>query len=116
MKRLLKTTLFAALIFMGFAFSPVISTSVVGVYGVCDDNPSNVRLELKSDNTFEYFDNSVTPKVNVTGKWEFTKEDVVLLSSNQGATFHTKWKISENREVAKSRKGMTFYTLRKQGE
>ncbi|MBI1266287.1 MAG: hypothetical protein GC193_02525 [Cryomorphaceae bacterium] len=116
MMRLLKSTLFVGFVFGAFAFTPVASKSVVGVYGVCDDNPSQVRLELKSDNTFEYIDNSVTPKLNVSGNWELTNEHVVLLSSQQGAIFHRKWKISEDWEVAKARKGMTFYTLRRQGE
>lgn len=110
--KVLKVTL---LLFVLMSFSMVSSTSnFVGTYGVTPDNPNVIELTLKEDFSFTYKDfTNPQKKIDTQGKWT-VKNGVVLLKPQSSAfSFHHKWKINEDGTVAKSRKGMTFYTLMK---
>jgi len=86
----------------------------IGVYGVCEQDPSAIQLTLNADQTFTYRDHSnPNNRIDVQGNWEIKKDHVVLTNYTSDYSFHTKWKIDQNGKVAKSRKGMTWYTLGK---
>lgn len=83
---------------------------VIGVYGVSKDDPSQIELVINSDHSFTYKDYSNPSKpINVKGNWSDKENSVVLEATDARSAFHKKWKISGN--VAKSRKGLTFYRL-----
>lgn len=87
----------------------------IGTYGVSQDDPSAIQLTLREDATFAYqdFSNPAQP-IDVTGSWEVKNKHILLTSTDSDRSFHTKWKIVKDGMVAKSRKGITFYTLAKQ--
>ncbi len=86
----------------------------VGTYGVCESDPSRIELKLDANHTFHYRDLS-NPKsgIQVSGTWVQRGNKVVLQSSNSGKGFHRVWRISEQGQTAKSRKGLCFYTLKR---
>ncbi|MEZ4799726.1 MAG: hypothetical protein R2809_08130 [Flavobacteriales bacterium] len=86
--------------------------SAVGVYGVCESDPSSITLTLNDDNTFEYQDLSIAnAPIHESGTWKQHGRVVELQANDANSNFHHKWKIDGN--SAKSRKGMCFYTLRR---
>lgn len=113
MKLILKTLLIVAAI-ATLSFTKAPDSYLTGTYGVSKNNPSKIELTLNEDHTFTYqdFSNSAKP-IDVKGTWEAKGEFVFLKSSDLKGSFHHKWKISEDGVVARSRKGMTFYTLNK---
>lgn len=89
-------------------------TDIAGVYGVSDSNPANIRLTLNEDYTFEYQDYSVPSEpIKTAGNWVLNKETVQLVNFASEYKFHTKWKITSDGKFIKSRKGITFYSLKK---
>lgn len=89
--------------------------AIVGTYGVGADDPAAISLTLLEDHSFSYQDRSVAAhQIYVAGKWEVHNGKIILKANGPTADFHDTWHISDEGRVAKSRKGMTFYTLRRQ--
>tara|TARA_R110002050_G_scaffold149463_1_gene276064 strand:+ start:112117 stop:112464 length:348 start_codon:yes stop_codon:yes gene_type:complete len=90
------------------------NSNIIGSYGVSTNDPSVIEMVIKEDHTFIYKDfSNPNSRINISGSWELVKGQEVLLTSNFKGKFHNKWKFSTDGNVAKSRRGMTFYTLRK---
>ena len=84
----------------------------IGTYGVYENDPSNIKLTIDENHTYSYQDFSDPKnKINITGNWELKGNTVELKTNNIQYTFHNKWKFSKNGQIAKSRKGLTYYTL-----
>ena len=115
MKKIIQTSVIAIILLTLFSFVPRITElDFTGSYGVADNDPARIELILNSDNTFIYKDLSNSAKqINVKGNWKMKNNKIFLISPNSEFSFHTKWKISKDGLVAKSRKGITFYTLTK---
>jgi len=112
MNRILKTTLSLLFLATLFSFTTIDKESIVGVYGVCESDPSAIQLTLNDDQTFTYRDHSNPNKrIDVQGNWELKNKNVVLTNYTSDYSFHTKWKIDQDGKVAKSKKGLTWYTL-----
>lgn len=105
---------FVAFAFVLTSFTDTPTYNFIGTYGVSENNPNAIELTLNEDNTFTYKDFSNTKKrIDVTGNW-MVKNNVITLSNHSSKfSFHDKWTIKMNGQVAKSRKGLTFYTLMK---
>lgn len=114
MNCILKISLSLLIAITLFSFTTLDKGEIVGVYGVCESNPSAIQLTLNDDQTFTYRDHSNSNKpIDVHGNWELKNNHVILTNYTTDYSFHTKWKIDQNGTVAKSRKGMTWYTLGK---
>jgi uncharacterized protein (DUF2147 family) len=114
MNKQIKLLSLVAFVFVLMSFTNTPNSSIIGTYGVSENNPNVIELTLNADHTFAYKDFSNAKKpIDVNGNWE-AKNDVILLKNyTTNFSFHNKWKIKMNGKVAKSRKGMTFYTLMK---
>ena len=89
-------------------------TEYIGIYGVSASDPAQIKLTIRSDHTFYYQDFSVQDKkIVVNGNWTFKGKKVILNANGSGRKFHTVWAFEKNGDVAKSRKGLTFYRLTK---
>ena len=98
------------LIFQSFKIKT--NNNIIGTYGVSINDPSGIQLVINEDQTFSYKDFSNPKKtINTTGTWKTSKGIVILTSTNFTGTFHNKWKFTEDGDIAKSRKGITYYTL-----
>ena len=114
MKRLGLQLSFLVVLCAIYSFTPVSNSSIYGVYGVSENDPSSIELTINKDQTFSFIDNSNPNKqINVSGKWEQKGRYIVLENDEYAHSFHQKWRVVKNGEVAKSRKGMTFYTISK---
>ena len=106
--------LMALLLTVGYGFTGKENTALEAVYGVANGDPSRIELSLRKDFTFTYQDYSEPLHgVNVQGTYTVKNTTVLLLSDDGQPEFHTKWKLSDSGMTASSRKGLTFYTLRK---
>ncbi len=86
----------------------------VGTYGVCANDPSQIKLSINADHTFYYQDYSVSEnKISVKGNWNLKGDKVMLSVSDNKIKFHNTWTFEDKGEVAKSRKGLSFYRLTK---
>ena len=84
------------------------------VYLKNDESTHEIELTLNKDKTFTYQDLSNSSKqINVRGNWEVKNNTIFLKNAESAFPFHHKWKITQKGTVAKSRKGMSFYTLHK---
>ncbi|MEL7532144.1 MAG: hypothetical protein AAFN10_12580 [Bacteroidota bacterium] len=98
-----------------FAFAP--ADDIIGTYGVGANNPSQIELSLHADHSFSYQDYSnPTNQIDATGRWEIQRSKIVLLDYDPQLSIHNKWKIEQQGMLAKSRKGLSFYTLHRLGE
>lgn len=115
MKTTFSTIPFILAISLFFSFqSTNRSKEFIGTYGVAENDPSNIRLQLYTSNTFDYQDHSdITNKINVSGKWIQNGNTVRLQVTDENLTFHSKWIFKKNGAKAVARKGMTWYTLHK---
>ncbi len=112
MKKLIKTSFIIGALFTMLSFASVSESDFTGVYGVSENDPTNIELVLNKDQTFTYKDfSNLTKKIDVTGNWELKNKHIVLKNYTSEFSFHTKWKITKEGMIAKSRKGITFYTL-----
>lgn len=104
-------TALAAIIVL-YSFTNKHTNGFIGTYGVSDSDPSEIKLTINPDHTFYYqdFSNS-TNKIKMNGTWTLKKKKLILNSTTSGTKFHNVWTIDENGQVAKSRKGLTFYRL-----
>lgn len=97
------------------SFTNKSSNDFIGTYGVSADDASQIKLIINADHTFYYQDFSISDKKIATkGSWTLRGNKVVL--KNNGLKFHNVWTFEKNGEVAKSRKGLSFYKLCKIGK
>jgi len=114
MKNVFRTFAFALFFVTLSSFSWTSEKEITGTYGVSDNDPSGIKLTLNEDHTFTYTDfSNPSKKIDVSGNWELKRNVVVLTNYTSDYSFHTNWKIEQNGEIAKSRKGLCFYTLGK---
>lgn len=112
MKNILRATFLVSFIVVSFAFTENHSHEFTRVYGVSADDSSQIQLVLNDDHSFTYQDfSNPDHKITVDGKWESRNNTIILSTSNTYLRFHSKWRISADGQVAKSRMGMTFYSL-----
>lgn len=111
MKNTIKLLSLLALSMMLFSFTPKKTDTVIGIYGVSASDPSAIKLTINADHTFFYQDFSdPNQKLEVEGNWTLRGKKVVL-TSNSGASFHDVWSITDEGQIAKSHKGLSFYRL-----
>lgn len=114
MKKLSEILFLTVLFAISFAFTEMPVSNFTGIYEVSANDPSQIKLVLNDDHSFSYQDYSNSDyKIEVDGKWEFKNNTIKLICNDSDLKFHSKWKISDDGQVAKSRKGMTFYSLRR---
>ena len=112
MKNTIQIAFIAALLFILSSFINSTSSGFTRVYGVSENDPSAIELTLNEDKTFTYKDfSNPSKKIDVKGNWELKNKHIHLVNYNSEYSFHAKWKIVKDGMVAKSRKGMTFYSL-----
>jgi len=112
MKKIIQSSLVLGILFMLSSFSHISEGDVIGTYGVSKSDPSGIELIINENNRFAYKDFSNPSKqIAVTGTWEFKNGHILLTTDNSEIDFHNKWKIVQDGTVAKSRKGVSFYTL-----
>ncbi len=101
-----------ATIILTSSFTDKYAHELIGTYGVSASDPAQIKLTINSDHTFYYQDLSIPDKKNVvTGNWTLKGKKLLLNDNNSGKNFHNVWTFSEDGQVAKSRKGLTFYRL-----
>lgn len=84
----------------------------IGTYGVSASDPSQITLTIHTDNTFYYQDFSVPDKkIVVKGYWTLKGNKILLKDSKSNDKYHNVWTISGNGQIARSRKGLSFYRL-----
>ncbi len=94
------------------SFTVETTSTIIGAYGVSSNDPSGIALAINENHTFSYTDfSNPEKKINASGTWKTNKGFVVLTSINYQGTFHNKWKFNSDGDIAKSRKGITYYTL-----
>jgi len=110
MKTTVKTLTLLATVILMSSFSIKNTQQFIGTYGVSASDPAQIKLIINPDHTFYYQDFSISDKKIVTrGNWTLKGNKVVL--EDNDIKFHNVWTFEENGEVAKSRKGLTFYRL-----
>jgi len=116
MKTAMKTlTVLAAVILMS-SFTDKNALEFIGTYGVSASNPAQIKLVINADHTFYYQDfSNPNNKITDEGKWTLRGNKVVLEKDNSELQFHNVWTFAEDGQVAKSRKGLSFYRLCKIG-
>lgn len=117
MKRSLNIlTILAFTIFLS-SFTGKPADQFVGTYGVSSSDPSQIKLILHSDQTFYYQDFSISDrKIIARGSWTSEGKKVVLKDIDSDQQFHDVWTFENNGQVAKSRRGLTFYRLAKMNQ
>jgi len=104
-------TLVTTIIFMS-SFRDKNADEFIGTYSVSMVDPSQIKLTINSDHSFYYKDFSIQDKtIVIKGNWTFKGKKVVLNDNGVVEKFHNVWTFTENGQVAKSRKGLTFYRL-----
>ncbi|MEZ4827764.1 MAG: hypothetical protein R3C61_15990 [Bacteroidia bacterium] len=99
-------------IFVLSSFTNPYAHEFTGTYGVSESDPSQIQLTINPDNTFYFQDFSVPEKKIVAkGTWSMKGKRIILEQNNANEKFHNVWTILESGQVAKSRKGFTFYRL-----
>ncbi|MDP1803063.1 MAG: hypothetical protein Q8L81_17005 [Bacteroidota bacterium] len=112
MKNIIKIVVVVVLLITTSSFTNKIKYDFIGTYGVPDNDPAQIKLTLLDDHTFIYQDfSNPQKKIDVKGNWELKGKLVVLKDHNSQYSFHNKWKFLKDGQVAKSRKGMTYYSL-----
>ena len=114
MRRILFPLFTMLLLAISFAFHTVNDGSLEATFGVSEADPSNIELTLKKDYTFSYQDfSNPIEKINVDGTYVTVNNKIHLNAANSEVKFHDKWRIKDNGNTVVSRKGLTFYTIRK---
>jgi hypothetical protein len=97
-----------------FAFTSVKNDGLDVTYGVSENDPSQIELTLKKDYSFIYQDfSNPFKKIRVNGTYQINHNKIQLTSRDEEVEYHDYWKLSKDNKIAKSRKGLTFYTLHK---
>lgn len=108
----LRTPILCMFIVVLSSFSGRDDEEFIGTYGVSETDPSRIELTLNTDHTFLFEDHSNPEnKINVNGEWMAKGNKVILSGNNSTVKFHDTWTFTEQGQVAKSRKGLTFYRL-----
>lgn len=108
----MKTFLLALIAWALLAFMPIETPSFVGVYGSSDSDPVQIRLTIHADHTYSFQDYSNPKrKINSSGSWSEKGNKVHLVDATAKTRFHRIWTFHNEGKQAKSRKGMSFYTL-----
>ena len=104
-------TVLATMIIMS-SFTNKDADEFIGTYGVSQSDISQIKLTINSDHTFYYQDFSNTDnKIITEGTWTQKGIKVFLKDNTSGKKFHNVWTFVENGQIAKSRKGLTYYRL-----
>ena len=112
MRKIIQAPFIVIILLTLFSFTGITELDFVGTYGVSENDPARIELTLNKDKTFTYKDLSNPAKpIDVKGSWSVKNNEILLKNYDSEFSFHTKWKIMKDGMVAKSRKGMTFYTL-----
>ena len=110
--KLIKAIILSAFLFTAFAFKNAPGAEIYGTYGVSKNDPAKIELKIKEDKTFSYrYFSDSNEIIEAQGEWEMKNGNIILKNYPAGLSFHTKWKITDNGTVAKSRKGLNFYRL-----
>lgn len=114
MKKIILVSFIAITLAVLSSFKTSASDKYIGVYGVSENDPSGIELVLNEDQTYTFKDfSNPNQHINVSGNWTFNKNQFILLNNSSNNSFHSKWKVTKDGKVAKSRKGLSFYTLMK---
>ena len=112
MKSLKKYIVVSMVIGLSFSFSKVDKEGISQTYRVLEQEPSPVELKLNKDFTFQYTDYAIKEhNAIIRGTYLIKGRNVMLQAENSTIRFHDRWKISEDGNIAKSRKGLSFYRL-----
>lgn len=115
MKSIFKIAIAAFSLSICFAFTSNKNEGLNATYGVSENDPSQIELRLNDDFTFTYQDFSKsTAKIQIEGTYQIKNNKIQLIAEGEAIGFHDTWKITEDGSSAKSRKGLAFYTLRKE--
>ena len=84
----------------------------IGTYSVSETDPAQITLTIHADHTFTYQDYSASEnKIDAKGHWTLKGQKVILQDNSTDVKFHDEWSFDEKGQVAKSRKGLSFYRL-----
>lgn len=112
MKTSIKLSVVLFIISVCSAFTNMKNDGLNVTYGVSENDPSQIELRLNKDYTFTYQDFSITSqKITVNGTYQIKNNKIQLISKDKVAKYHDIWNLSNDNKTAKSRKGLTFYTL-----
>ena len=97
-----------------FAYSSPTDKGIEAIYGITSHSDSPILLTLHDDFTFSYRDLSNPNRLlRVSGTYTKTRNKIEFQVPSNSKKFHSKWRIIEGGNAAKSRSGLSFYTLRK---
>jgi hypothetical protein len=91
------------------SFNGITPTQEKGIEASYGDE--KVQLVLEDDFSFHYKDLCNSKKIDVSGTYEIDGNKVHLSATDKSASFHDTWKLLNNQQVAKSRKGLLFMRL-----
>lgn len=115
MIKTIKTLTLLTVIILMSSFTKMNTDQFIGTYAVSASDASQIKLIINADHTFYYQDFSISDKKIATkGNWTLKGNKVIL--KDNGLKFHNVWTFEKNGEVAKSRKGLSFYRLCKIGK
>lgn len=84
----------------------------MGTYSVSESDPARIILTINADQTYSFQDWSASDKkITIKGNWTLKGQKVVLHDNSSGIKFHDEWTFDDEGQVAKSRKGFSFYRL-----
>ena len=94
------------------SFTNETNFNFIGTFGVTANDPAHITLTLNEDYTFKYQDfSNPKKKIDIQGNWEWNGKVLTFKNYTSKYPVHAKWRFTKNGQTAKSRKGMTFYTL-----
>jgi hypothetical protein len=112
MKTIIKFSILLFVFTLNVAFTYKANPSCIGVYGVSEEDSSQIQLTLNADNTFKYQDfYDSKHKISTSGNWVQKGNKIILKSSELQLKFHHVWTLSDNGNQVKSRKGLFYYNL-----
>ncbi|HSF89693.1 MAG TPA: hypothetical protein VLA46_09765 [Saprospiraceae bacterium] len=104
-------TVVMAVILMS-SFTNKNASEFIGTYSVSETDPAHITLTINADQTFTYQDfSSPENKIDVRGNWTLKGQKVILQDNTSRMKFHDVWSFDNHGQVAKSRKGLSFYRL-----
>lgn len=114
MKKTIKTLIVLVAIILMSSFTDKNANNFIGTYGVSASDPAQIKLIINPDHSFYYQDFSIPDKkIVISGNWALKGKKVILENNLTEKKFHNIWSFAENGQIAKSRKGFTFYRLGK---
>lgn len=117
MKKTIKLLTTAIICLLITSFTTTKTMPYFGTYGVSSSDPSHIKLVINADHSYSYQDFSASEdRIVVSGNWTQKGEKIVLDANKVVGKFHHVWTFEKNGQVAKSRKGLSFYRLSKISE